>query len=1609
MEKDICWLVSLQKNICRLVSFQKRYLLVGVLSKQLIQGAWTCRLEDNDFDSDSLSFNVEYLKKAQVSLTRGSVTRDGYEVKEEKNGGRRKRNTPQGVNLQPEDTMEMTCKADKAFPSSTITWYLGPSNPVNFNSPKFKGAFELISETGPSQIGGTFTSSQTVRYTARRQDNQISVYCEATQVDDENNEEKTGSSQRFTLYVRPAPLPPQAPVNAAMIGSIIGFIIILLLAILLLLLAWKTKKFCFKESEKYVVKEPLYEPPMCPGCRDTTGLLKEHLHTCEMATQKEGPDDHVNKVTKYQTEIILVSDKLVGNPTSEKHKEDFGLLTQNLEGLMRGMADSETDDGLKNRFLMAAQGLTSSMDALLGAAEKTGANPHSEAERRKAREAGEEMKSTVTQSVNTVRRIHAMKDLQRMAEAAISATKETNDVATEVTENDPASHDSFTEACGEAAHARSILEQALNYYIQNPTSARAQNNLLLASKGFLQPAEVGLEKCYETTPELAFEASQEKLKESAEKLSGVVKSLKSTVYDTELCVDSLATEEAAEELRSLKDQLEIVKAEAAKGNLRLQPGESSDKASADLVHLCSTMRALGAECLISSLNGDKLGMDKIAGELLDAANQLSLSTKVAAAGAEDKSKQEMLLNSGLAVLDQAAEVLTTGRRTVLNPSNPVSAAKQILAGEGLSQALTSSTLASSVHGNLKATPLVTEDLNRELEQFRAAVDAFQVKPVPGVLLENVSSKLDEATGKVERSVADLVGSATRGDDFGSQEAAYYTALALDDYKSAVKSVVSIVTDKEVQENVLDKGQTVLGGASQLVTAAEMVLAQPGNAEAGRRLQTSAANLTHAMKGLEQAYMYGAPGQKQFVTALNIMKNATKELQNPTPTDKKEDIGQLKTRMMTATKEIAGLAHDIQTTAHTDPEEMDGLTTLAQKYKNLASDINQLLEQAEDEEEGRGTLDTVSGLGKSILHLIEGAAGHQIRPGQTALLQIANEAQEVAANSVKTLSSVNNLAKRAQAMDIIAKHLAGVLHNLDTTIMFASAGTLNIEDEQDTFARNREDILKYAQVLVTDVQAVLSGSASAKGELIVAGEKSLVNMQQLAEKIKAAASCLGPENQEAQVMLLNTAKDVCSSLVDLMHHAKAANGQDIRHPAYAQVKTHSKGVINNITSLLKSVKNFEDESSRGSKAMESSVAAIGQELQMFRSGEGSVVVASPEELLRANRAITQATSKAVAAASSGKQEDLLAVANIGRRAIAELLQTCRGAIENCEDTELKADILRKGDLLAQQYQQLLGQVAGGASKETLVESSRLVAQTATALAQLAERLKGSNWVADVDNDIIIAETELLNAAESIEQAALKLSKLIPKHSPEERDLENMTFNELIIDSAQSIAKATSSLIKAATEAQRELVAQGKVAAETEVGSEAGQWSEGLVSAAKLVASATRSLCEAANNLVTGEGGEEHLIAAAKAVSKSTAQLVLACKVKADGWETSSVMMGLNTASIAVRKATDALVKAARGSIDRESNSKVRVDAYKEMIDADARVIRLQKEVSQAKLVEEERKEQSQITGTVSDIKKARDAENEVASLAKELELAVNHKLRLNERQYNTLQVQRQSKS
>lgn len=53
-------------------------------------------------------------------------------------------------------------------------------------------------------------------------------------------------------------------------------------------------------------------------------------------------------------------------------------------------------------------------------------------------------------------------------------------------------------------------------------------------------------------------------------------------------------------------------------------------------------------------------------------------------------------------------------------------------------------------------------------------------------------------------------------------------------------------------------------------------------------------------------------------------------------------------------------------------------------------------------------------------------------------------------------------------------MSGIIGDLDTTIMFATAGTLHAENENETFADHRENILKTAKALVEDTKTLVAG-------------------------------------------------------------------------------------------------------------------------------------------------------------------------------------------------------------------------------------------------------------------------------------------------------------------------------------------------------------------------------------------------------------------------------------------------------------------------------------------------------------------------------------------------------
>lgn len=126
-------------------------------------------------------------------------------------------------------------------------------------------------------------------------------------------------------------------------------------------------------------------------------------------------------------------------------------------------------------------------------------------------------------------------------------------------------------------------------------------------------------------------------------------------------------------------------------------------------------------------------------------------------------------------------------------------------------------------------------------------------------------------------------------------------------------------------------------------------------------------------------------------------------------------------------------------------------------------------------------------------------------------------------------------------------------------------------------------------------------------------------------VKLGAASLGADDGEAQVMLINSVKDVALALNNLINVTKTASGKQIDDPEMQKLKESAKVMVTNVTALLRTVKSVEDEAQRGTNALEATIESIGQELRMFSNGQVPLNQTTPEELIRVTKQVTKNTS------------------------------------------------------------------------------------------------------------------------------------------------------------------------------------------------------------------------------------------------------------------------------------------------------------------------------------------------------------------------------------------------
>lgn len=172
---------------------------------------------------------------------------------------------------------------------------------------------------------------------------------------------------------------------------------------------------------------------------------------------------------------------------------------------------------------------------------------------------------------------------------------------------------------------------------------------------------------------------------------------------------------------------------------------------------------------------------------------------------------------------------------------------------------------------------------------------------------------------------------------------------------------------------------------------------------------------------------------------------------------------------------------------------------------------------------------------------------------------------------------------------------------------------------------------------------------------------------------------------------------------------------------------------------------------------------------------------------------------------------------------------------------------------------------------------------------------------------IVEQEMLGAAKAIELATQRLQELMARPRDSSRfSAVDLQVHDSILAAALAITNAIARLIKAATDSQQEIVAQGRGSSSVQqFYKRNNRWTEGLISAAKSVAFATNLLIESADGVLSGTHSLEQLIVASNEVAGATAQLVAASRVKASLM--SKTQERLELAAKAVTEACKALVR------------------------------------------------------------------------------------------------------
>jgi talin len=524
--------------------------------------------------------------------------------------------------------------------------------------------------------------------------------------------------------------------------------------------------------------------------------------------------------------------------------------------------------------------------------------------------------------------------------------------------------------------------------------------------------------------------------------------------------------------------------------------------------------------------------------------------------------QEPITFAGKDLIDGACQMLLAAKQLAINPKDPPIYQAYSSHSHSVSEAI--KRLVSAVRGGAPGNRECDASIDHinhlinQLDQASLASPASRPRSDIGGSVQTFQEQtLNNARQLLEH--IDPIRMAAKGEADNLAHLVSSACSYLEPLKDSAIGCAARTMNSKLQMALLDQTKTVIESMQNLVVAAKESGGNRKAVHAHAAVDETADGAREMILELIQTLEDSAASSGIVTVLIDNLAKAIAKTDDRVSVSEDSSFVDYQTNLVRLAKQIARTAQDMMSKSVNNVQELGTLANnLTRDYCALAAECPGAVATCANPQIGSRLKSSIQQLGTSCTDLVRDAGNLQCNPSDSfAKRDLGDHGKKVLEHVSNVLSALQSGSRGTQACINAASTVSGIIGDLDTTIMFATAGTLNA-DKDESFGDHRENILKTAKALVEDTKTLVAGAASNQEQLAGAAQSAVMTITRLADCVKHGAASLSSDQPEAQVLLINAVKDVASALSDLIQATKKRVWQTTARPFNVHVERCCQG-------------------------------------------------------------------------------------------------------------------------------------------------------------------------------------------------------------------------------------------------------------------------------------------------------------------------------------------------------------------------------------------------------------------------------------------------------------------